>query len=104
LAWCTDIANGTEYPILDADLNKYREAGGSELDHEGGAWWNFEIVSEFEILSKHLRGIQGFYAVAFEDLTNGLEKVFGHLLWPYHVGNRVTRQQRPRNYLCKNIQ
>jgi hypothetical protein len=51
------------------------------LDHEGGARWDFEIVPEFQVLGKHLSRIQGFYAVTFEDLEDGLRNVLGRLAW-----------------------
>jgi hypothetical protein len=78
------------------------------LDQEGGARWYFEIVSEFEVLGKHLSGIQGFYTVTFENLEDRLRgDVLGHLIVvmvAHHVGDGVTRQQRSGDDLRKDIQ
>lgn len=54
LAWHADILHDIEEPLLDANLDDDRDAGSGELDHERCSGWHFDVMTQFEILGKHL--------------------------------------------------
>lgn len=93
LSWRANILDGSEQPLLYANLYDNRQTGSCQLDQKCNSWRNFDVMSEFEILGEQLSGIESFDAVAFEDL---IEKKPGISVERLKVSIIVSEEQNVR--------